>query len=491
MPALSFLIPAGADGIARTALMENLALCSGPSGDAFPELTIRSLEGNILMARSEGTESCHVLAPWSIPGKGTVLLKSATLIAEYSPFRLLVELARGKIHQVSSIVSDMSYRGLRIGHEAPALISKANQSFAMALSASTDEEANNLAHESIRLSSEAAEAYLADYQAHLMGLKAQSAANTGTVFSFTLRGVLPNPDQTAILRSAFTGVSISLPWAKLQPAKGAINWEPLDSSLAWARSHGFSVTIGPILSPDAGLVPSWLSDSRQDVNQVAGHIARYVDQILKRYCGMGFNGRFNIINSGNVSHFGDFSEDEMLRLSWHALDAAKQVDCRNEITMGIRQPWGEIMGVEAREHNPANYLDTLVRSVGIISAIELETLSGSIVGSTHPKDMLDYHRLPELYYGISQKPMKVVLAFPANHSDTFAVSKQSGDIAFDERVFRLGSIYAASPYVNEVRWHQIFDDDPGGVPGAGLFNIDGKPNRVLHSFVRLGKGLKP
>jgi len=491
MPALSFLIPAGADSVARTALMENLGLCSGPSGDAFPELTFRSIDGNVLTARSEGTESCHVLAPWNIPDKGMVLLKSATLIAEYAPYRLLVELARGKIHQISSIVSDMSYRGLRVGHDAPALISKANHAFAMALCASSDEEANKLAHESIRLSSEAAEAYLADYQSHLMGLKAQSAANTSAVFSFTLRGILPNPDQAAILRTAFTGVSISLPWAKMQPAKGAINWEPLDSSLAWARSHGFFVTIGPILSSDAGLAPSWLSDSRQDVNQVAGHIARYVDQILKRYCGMGFNGRFNIINSGNVSHFGDFSEDEMLRLSWHALDAAKQVDCGNDITMGIRQPWGEIMGVEARDHNPANYLDTLVRSVGNISAIELETLSGKIVGSTYPRDMLDYHRLPELYFGLCQKQMKIVLAFPANDSDTFGETKHSGATPFDERVFRLGSIYSASPYVNEVRWHQTFEDDPGGVPGAGLFAADGKPNRILNSFVRLGKGLKP
>jgi hypothetical protein len=47
------------------------------------------------------------------------------------------------------------------------------------------------------------------------------------------------------------------------------------------------------------------------------------------------------------------------------------------------------------------------------------------------------------------------------------------------------NIYAASPYVTEIRWHQTFDNDPGGVPGAGLFDSTGEPRPILKRCAEL------
>ena len=488
MPAFCFHIPAGILPSDREALLTHVGLCSGPSADAFPELTFRAMEGENLTIRSESSESCHLVAPWVIGDKGRVLLKTATLSPDFSPYDLQLELARGKIHQIYSIVSDMGYRGLKIGNMAPELIEEATKSFGKALCSPSIMESAGHADSAIRLASQAADAYLADYQRHLVSLKTQGSGKVETVLSFTLRGRIPNPDQASVLRKAFSGVSICIPWSRLQSGKAQWNWEPLDSALAWARSHGFVITIGPILTPDPSLIPSWLTESKVDVNSIASHFSRYVDQLLKRYISLGFSGRFNIINSGNVAQVGELSEDEWLRLSWQALDSAKQVDGPNEITMGIRQPWGDIMAREARDHNPANYLDTLVRSVGNISSVEIEALTGSITGATHCRDFLDYYRLPEIFYGISQKPIRMVIALPSNkkcnsEESTSAVGfSQAHQAAF---MHRLGEIFAASPYVNEIRWHQTFDDDPGGVEGAGLFDDDGKPKPVVQSCIRL------
>lgn len=488
MPSLCFQLPPGILPSEHQALLGQVGLCSGPSADAFPELTFRAIEGETLTIRSEGTESCHLLAPWLIEGKGRVLLKTATLSPDFSPYGLLIELARGKIHQIYSIVSDMAYRGLKIRDLAPRLIEQATKSFGKALASSSIGECAIYANDSIRLASQAADAYLEDYQNHLISLKTQGSGKVDTVLSFTLRGRIPNPDQTSVLRKAFSGVSICIPWSRLQTGKANWNWEPLDSTLAWARSHGFSITIGPILTPDPKLIPSWLLDSKIDVNSVAAHISRFVDQLLRRYMSLGFFGRFNIINSGNVAQVGEFSEDEWLRLSWQALDAAKQVEGPNEITMGIRQPWGEIMAIEARDHNPANYLDTLIRSVGNISSVEIETLTGRITGSTHWRDFLDYYRLPEIYYGISQKPIKVVMALPSSEmsevSGLNSIDGFSGKIQA-EFMGRLGRIFAASPYVNEIRWHQTFEDDAGGVVGAGLFDLAGNPKQIVEACMQL------
>ena len=82
----------------------------------------------------------------------------------------------------------------------------------------------------------------------------------------------------------------------------------------------------------------------------------------------------------------------------------------------------------------------------------------------------------------------MVIALPSNkkcnsEESTSAVGfSQAHQAAF---MHRLGEIFAASPYVNEIRWHQTFDDDPGGVEGAGLFDDDGKPKPVVQSCIRL------
>lgn len=488
MPSLCFQIPPGILPSEHQALLGQVGLCSGPSADAFPELTFRTIEGDTLTTRSEGSESCHLLAPWWIEGKGRVLLKTATLSPDFSPYALLIELARGKIHQIYSIVSNMRYHGLKIGEMARRLIDEATISFGNALCSLSTSECAAFANRSILLASQAADAYLDDYQNQLISVKTQGSGKVDTLLSFTLRGRIPNPDQTSLLRKAFSAVSICIPWGRLQIGKGNWNWEPLDSALAWARSHGFATTIGPILTPDTQLIPGWLLETKTDLNSVAAHISRFVDQLLRRYISLGFDGRFNIINSGNVAQVGEFSEDELLRLSWQALDAAKKVEGPNEITMGIRQPWGEIMASEARDHNPFNYLDTLIRSVGNISSVEIETLTGVITGSSHWRDFIDYYRLPEIYFGISQKPIKMVIAFPSSEmSDPNLMNSTNCFSGITQANFmeRLGGIFAASLCVNEIRWHQTFDDDAGGISGGGLFDSSGRPKHVIEAFIRL------
>lgn len=483
MPALSFLLPSGMSAAAKSSLLGNCGLCSGPTGDGFPDITMRSIEEPLLLLKSDIPESCHMQAPWLIPGHGRILIKSATLIPATRPYSLLVELARGKLHQVSSIIYDMAYRGLKIGREAPHLVSLATDAFGKALCAENVNAASIHAVESIRLSCNAGNAYLDDYSAHLIPMKRQANRKIDTSLAFTLRGKIPNPSQTVALQHAFYAVGIAIPWKTLEPIRGTIDWTLLDTAVAWARSHGFRIHLGPLVIPENLLVPDWVHTLHLDVGQLAAHLARFIDQLIRRYKGMECVDRFSVIGSGNVAMLGDYSEDEWLRLSWQALDTARQVDSSLDVSLGIRQPWGEIMAGEARDHNPSNYLDTLVRSVSNISSIELEVLTGDLFGATHYRDMVDYHRLPENFFGIIQKPMRMVIGAPASSSsgDTGAGGPEEGFTPGSQAEFmsRMLAIYTASPYVSEIRWHQTFDDDPGGIPGAGLFDSSGAPRPIL------------
>ncbi len=488
MPALSFLLPSGLPSAAKSSLLGNCGLSSGPTADGFPDITYRSIEDTSLILKSDVPESCHMQAPWFIQEHGRILLKSATLLPRSRSYSLLVELARGKLHQIGSIICDMAYRGLKIGTEAPNLISLATDAFGEALCADNPTAASVHAVESIRLSCNAGLAYLNDYCAHLVPMKRHGGRKIDTNLAFTLRGNLPNPFQTAALQQAFNGVGIAIPWKTLEPVRGTMDWTALDSAVAWARSHGFRIHLGPLIVPENHLVPDWVLALRLDVGQIAAHLARFVDSLIRRYKPLECIDRFSVISSGNVAILGDYSEDEWLRLSWQALDAARQVDSSLEVSMGIRQPWGEIMAGEARDHNPSNYLDTLVRSVSNISSIDMEVLTGDIVGATHYRDMVDYHRLPEQFFGIIQKPMRMNIAMPAIATGESAIGSPSEGFTPQSQshfMSQMINIYAASPYVTEIRWHQTFDNDPGGVPGAGLFDSSGEPRPILERCAEL------
>jgi hypothetical protein len=72
MPALSFLLPSGLPSAAKSSLLGNCGLSSGPTADGFPDITYRSIEDTSLILKSDVPESCHMQAPWFIQEHGRI-----------------------------------------------------------------------------------------------------------------------------------------------------------------------------------------------------------------------------------------------------------------------------------------------------------------------------------------------------------------------------------------------------------------------------------
>src|SRR5437588_9806372 len=112
MGKLTFQLPAGLPADAAREL-ERSCLAGGP--DNMPMPTDAQLTGEVLTLSNEEDESSYAVAPWPLEGLGHLMGTSATLMERAAPYRLVLELARGKVNQVRCQAADWRMGGLHIG----------------------------------------------------------------------------------------------------------------------------------------------------------------------------------------------------------------------------------------------------------------------------------------------------------------------------------------------------------------------------------------
>jgi len=105
-------------------------------------------------------------------------------------------------------------------------------------------------------------------------------------------------------------------------------------------------------------------------------------------------------------------EDDFLWLTARLVEAARQVDPKLELIVGIAQPWGEYMAVEDRTHSPFIFADTLIRSGLNLAAIDLELVFGISPRGSYCRDLLETSRMFDLY-SLLGVPLRVTLGYPS------------------------------------------------------------------------------
>src|SRR5579864_8458078 len=97
MGVMSFLLPAE---LSPEAVRELERACVAGGPDCMPWPTEVRVESGLMTVRRGVEESGSLLVPWNVNGAGRLLSSTATLIEREQPYHLLVELARGKVHQL-------------------------------------------------------------------------------------------------------------------------------------------------------------------------------------------------------------------------------------------------------------------------------------------------------------------------------------------------------------------------------------------------------
>src|SRR5437870_1523025 len=109
MGTMSFLLPRGASA----ATLHDLdRACIAGGYDNMPAPTQVLLDADRLRLVRDVDESGYLIVPWSVDGAGRLMGSSATLIERPQPYRIGVELARGKLNQLRGQAADWRAVGL-------------------------------------------------------------------------------------------------------------------------------------------------------------------------------------------------------------------------------------------------------------------------------------------------------------------------------------------------------------------------------------------
>jgi hypothetical protein len=487
MGVMTFLLPA--DLPAETIRgLERACVTGGP--DSMPWPTEVQVEPGKLIVRRNVEESGSLAAPWPVDGAGRLLSATATLIEREQPYHFLVELARGKVHQLRTQSAEWQAGGLQMPPGLAEQIREASVGFSRAVTKPPSEEAGQEAQQVLTKGFRAAQDLVHQYIDQMFQARHLRQPRLDTTQGCLLGPVKLTETHMDTLLQTCNSVCLNLCWKDVEPSEANYDWAPYDAILDWATAHGLSVSAGPLIDFSSAHLPEWLWLWERDLASIASFMADYVQVAVKRY-----HGRirtWQLTGASNCAALLSLGEDEMLWLTVRMAEAARQIDPKLEMIVGVSQPWGEYMAAEDRSHSPFIFADTLIRSGLNLAGLDLELVMGVESRGSYCRDLISVSRMLDLYT-ILGVPLRVTLGYPSAsgpdpraHPD-LCVSAGSWQRGFSpeaqaEWAASFVALALCKPSVRGVQWVHLSDAKPHLFPHCGLFDAQDEPKPVMRSL---------
>ncbi|MBN9519676.1 hypothetical protein J0H58_14335 [bacterium] len=472
-------VPAAAEPLLRLA-------CLAGGYDQTPTPTRAEVADDRLVLTRETGESGFLVVPWPVGANGAVVVTSATVRERAEPYRLLVELARGKLNQVRSQTGEWKDIGLHTPDGYEAELADLTRHFAVAVlaadGAAADAAANRVLDRAFLLADQLVQLYVEQ----MFATRHQEEGKLGTRLS--ARSAAPvSPQLMAEYRRAFNAARVGLRWADVEPEESRYNWAALDAAVASAEELGLPVVFGPVIDLAPGMLPAWAEAWRGDLPTLAAFMCDYLETLVGRYkerirrwvvCA-GFN---------HADHF-DFSDDDRLRLAARLFEAAASFDPDLDFSLGVAQPFGDYLVDPGQTISPLAFVDDLIRAGARVGGIELELRVGTAPRGSLARDRLDVSRLLDLF-SLLGPPLDVVQSYPAGnapdpatvaHGEALRISAwRDGPTPESQSEWGMGvaALALCKPQVRSVTWDHWDDGDPHITPLGGLV-AGGRVNPLL------------
>ena len=490
MGKMTFQLPAGLPADAAREL-ERSCLAGGP--DNMPLPTATHLNGELLTLHHDDDESSYLVAPWRLDGVGHFMGASATLMERATPYRLLLELARGKVNQVRCQAADWRMGGLHIGPLLQNQIHEATMAFGNAVFGAATPEGADSARHALQLAYQAAEQLTSAYIEQVFAIRHQREPRLDALLGCRVGPAIPAAEVGEALLQGFNSLSLSLLWSTIERSEGEFQWEPWDALLDWAERHGVELAAGPLLDFSSAQLPAWLWHWEGDVTGIAAFMCKFVEVAVRRYRNR--IRRWQLTAGSNCARMLGLGEEELMGLTYRVLETARQVDPGLELIAGIAQPWGDYLGQEGRGHSPFLFADTLIRSNLNLWALDIEIAMGMTPRGSYCRDMLEASRILDLY-ALLGLPVRVTLGYPSSpRPDPLADPEMRLDAGQWHEGFtpevqgewaaQFGALALCKPFVQGVLWTYPCDAEPHQFPHAGLFDAAGQPKPALAALRHL------
>jgi hypothetical protein len=496
MGKMIFQLPAGLTEDAAREL-ERSCLAGGP--DNMPQPTRTRLNGELLILTHNEDESSFLVAPWPLDSLGHLTGTSATLMERAAPYRLLLELARGKINQVRCQAADWRLGGLHIGPLLQNQIHEATMAFGHAVSVAATAEGTDKARHALHLAYQAAEQLTQAYVQQVFTIRHQRQPRLDATLACRLGPAVPAADPGEALLQTCNSLSLPLSWNTIERQEGEFQWEQWDVLLDWAERHGVEVTAGPLIDFSSVQLPAWLWHWERDVAGIAAYMCKFVELAVRKYRGR--IRRWQLTAASNCAKILGLVEEELLGLTYRIFETARQIDPGLELIAGIAQPWGDYLGQEKGGHSPFLFTDTLIRSNLNLWALDVEIVMGVTPRGSYCRDALEVSRILDMY-ALLGLPLRVTLGYPSSpRPDALADPEMRIDAGRWHEGFtpevqgewaaQFGALALCKPFVQSVLWTYPFDAEPHQFPHAGLLDAASQAKPALESLRNLRQAHLP
>lgn len=484
MGSTTFLLPTPVPPAAESLLQ---LACVAGGYDQTPSPTTVRVEADRLVLTRDSSESGFLVVPWPIGSGGAVVSTSATFRERPEPYRLLAELARGKLNQVRTQLGEWKDIGLHTPDDFDADLAVLTRLFGQAVLEPDADAADAAATRVLDLGSLLADRLVLLYVEQMFGTRHQDEGKLSTRLS-ACTPVPIAPPLVAEYRRAFSAVRLSVRWADIEPEESRYNWARLDAAVASAEELGLPVVFGPVIDLAPGMLPAWVERWRGDRPTLAAFMCDYLETIVGRYKDR--IRRWVVCSGFNHADGVGLSDDERLRLALRLFEAAGPLDSELDFALGVAQPFGDYLVGDDQTISPLAFADDLIRAGARMGGIELELRAGSLPRGSFPRDLLGVSRLLDLF-SILGPPLDVLLACPAGAGPD-AAAQAHGEVLWSpawhgpptpEAQAEWGMAFAAlalcKPQVRSVTWDHWADAEPHLTPNGGLIALSGRANPLL------------
>jgi len=487
MGIMSFQIPAD---LPPETIRELERACISGGPDNMPYPTQVKVEPGLLTARRGVEESGSLVVPWTIDGAGHLLSATATLIEREQPYQFLVELARGKVHQLRTQSAEWQAGGLQMPPDLTQKIRDASVGFSRAVTKPPSDEASKEAQGVLTQGYQAAEQLVREYTEQMFQARHLRQPRLDTTQGCVLGPAELTSQHKDILLQTCNNVCLNLSWKAVESTEACYRWETYDAILDWALEQGLNVSAGPLIDFSTSHLPEWLWLWERDLASIATFMADYVQTAVKRY--QGRIRTWQLTGGSNCANLLGLGEDELLWLTVRMAEAARQVDPKIEMIVGIAQPWGEYLAAQDRTHSPFIFADTLLRSGLSLAGLDLELMMGVEPRGSYCRDLISLSRLIDLYT-ILGVPLRMTMGYPSS-ADLDAKAHGDGKVTagswrrgFDpeaqaEWVADFVALALCKPSVLGVQWVHLSDAHPHIFPHCGLFDDKDMAKPVVQSL---------
>ena len=397
------------------------AFVSGIEG--IPWASKNWIENDCLVIDRAVNESGKLSIVWPTEEYGPIMLSTASLRCQDTPYLLQLELARGSIHRVRGRGIDWQRLGLKLPEAFTSLMDRSVSAFVQAILSTDDlDRCVMLAQTSIDLAVSASKPLSRAFISQSLQARHQSEKQLSTLLGVKLKPTLAWEQDAEAMLPAINTINISMEMGQLETESKSAAISLIDAQLAWARRNSLRIFGGPLINLQSHAVPKWLyllSDFQSMYDAACKHatfmVERYQGQVHLWSAAAGLNAPNTL----------GITDEQVLHLAVGVIQAVRRSDPKTPVVLSIDAPWAEYLGQKSDGISPLHFADALIRADLGLSGLGLELNLNYWPGGSMPRDLVDISDLID-HWNVLGLPLLAHVSAPCHlNADSMTASKSN------------------------------------------------------------------